>query len=146
MKKSSPSGMTIDLPDLKTQKDIVRQDSTNKAIEQLKKNLDAPHIEFLGFDHRRYGDGHLKMESDWTPPSPELVNAWFEHFKNTFPGYESDKKLGELLGLKGNADRRIRSFRNGERPIPYGIWRRFLIITGRVYQEIIPVIAIVDDE
>ncbi|MEA5720371.1 hypothetical protein ONQ97_25970, partial [Salmonella enterica subsp. enterica serovar Virginia] len=41
-------------------------------------------------------------------------------------------KLGILLGLTGNTDRRIRSFRNGERPVPYGVWRRFLIITGRV--------------
>ncbi|MEA7931569.1 hypothetical protein ONJ16_24865, partial [Salmonella enterica subsp. enterica serovar Montevideo] len=76
----------------------------------------------------------------------EVVNAWFEHFKTSFPEYKSDKKLGILLGLTGNTDRRIRSFRNGERPVPYGVWRRFLIITGRVSQEIIPVIAHIDDD
>ncbi|MEA7931654.1 hypothetical protein ONJ16_26040, partial [Salmonella enterica subsp. enterica serovar Montevideo] len=51
-----------------------------------------------------------KYQLDWDVYA-EVVNAWFEHFKTSFPEYKSDKKLGILLGLTGNTDRRIRSFR-----------------------------------
>lgn len=137
----------IDMPDLSTQKEIVRRENVRKSCELLKKNLEADHVLGpSGFDYRLYGVDHLKTENDgWKPPAPEVVNAWFEHFKTCFPEYGSDKKLGLLLGLEGNTDRRIRSFRNGERPVPYGIWRRFLVITGRVSQEIWPVITVIDD-
>lgn len=137
----------IDMPDLNTQKEIVRRENVRKACELLKKNLEVDHVPGPeGFDHRLYGVDHLKTENDgWQPPAPEVVDAWFEHFKTGFPEYGSDKKLGFLLGLEGNADRRIRSFRHGERPVPYGVWRRFLVMTGRVTQEIWPVLTIVDD-
>ncbi|EAX8573861.1 hypothetical protein FD492_22295 [Salmonella enterica subsp. enterica serovar Newport] len=138
----------IDIPNLKTQKDIVRKEAVRQACAQLKNNLQAKHIPGpTGFNYRQFDLAHLKIENEgWTPPATEVVNAWFEHFKTSFPEYKSDKKLGILLGLTGNTDRRIRSFRNGERPVPYGVWRRFLIITGRVSQEIIPVIAHIDDD
>lgn len=138
----------IDIPDIGKQKDIVRRDAVHKACLQLEKNLLAEHIPGPEhFDHRQYGTRHLNLENEsWEPPAAELVNAWFEHFKSTFSEYGSDKALGILLGLSGNADRRIRSFRNGERPVPYGVWRRFLVITGRVSQEIIPVMVFIDDE
>ncbi|KFW97581.1 hypothetical protein [Pectobacterium carotovorum] len=140
--------LKIDIPDIRTQKDMVRRDAVRKACIQLDKNLLAEHIPGpVHFDYRQYGTRHLNVENDgWEPPAAALVNAWFEHFKSAFPEYGSDKKLGILLGLNGNVDRRIRSFRNGERPVPYGVWRHFLVITGRVSQEIIPVLVIIDDE
>lgn len=134
----------IDMPDLKTQKAII---AVRQACDQLERNLLAAHIPGPDFDYRQYDQSHLKAENEgWTPPAAEVVNAWFEHFKSAFPDYSSDKKLGQLLGLTGNADRRMRSFRSGERPVPYGIWRKFLIMTGRVSQEIISVLAVIDDE
>lgn len=35
----------------------------------------------------------------------------------------------------------IGAFKDGSKALPYGVWRRFLVLTGRVPQEIIPVLA-----
>lgn len=138
----------IDLPDMGTQRDVIRRERVREATTSLLKGLDAPHVKGpLSFDYRAYSVKHLLTEAEgWEPPPHEVVNAWFEHFKTALPDLGSDKKLGNLLGLEGNADRRIRSFRNGERPVPYGVWRKFLVMTGRAHQEIWPVLAIIDDE
>lgn len=138
----------LDLPDMGTQRDVIRRERVREATTALMKGLDAPHVKGpVSFDYRAYSVNHLLTEAEgWEPPPHEVVNAWFEHFKTALPDFDSDKKLGNLLGLEGNADRRIRSFRNGERPIPYGIWRRFLVMTGRAHQEIWPVLAIIDDD
>lgn len=143
--------MEIDLPDMGSQKDLVRRENVRKACAELEKGLNAPRMAGpVSFKYRDYSTKHLLTEADgWEPPPHEVVNAWFEHFKNNFPDYSSDLKLGQLLGLKGapgNGDRRMRAFRLGERPVPYGIWRRFLIMTGRVSQEITPVMVIINDE
>ena len=39
---------------------------------------------------------------------------------------------------------KVSKYRNGEKPIPYGVWRKFLVITGRVKQEIYPVMGVFD--
>lgn len=138
----------IDLPDINDQRRIVFKDRVEKACQQLKDNLSAPRKRaYCSVNPDDYGTAHLKTEKDgWQPPAPELVHAWFQQFMDLFPEYGTDKKLGQLLGLTGNAcDRRMRSFRHGERPIPYDVWRRFLILTGRTNQEIIPVMAFVED-
>lgn len=139
--------MEIKLPDIAEQKAAVRRDNVRKAVEQLHNGLDAPHIAGPArFNYRAYNTAHLRTETEgWEAPPQEVVNAWFEHFKASFPAYSSDKKLGTLLGLTAHADRRMRAFRLGERKVPYGIWRRFLVMTGRVSQEITPVLVIVDD-
>lgn len=142
--------MEIELRDMGAQKDMVRRERVREAIDELMKGLDAPHLKGPEtFNYRDYSTKHLLTESQgWEPPPHEVVNAWFEHFKSNFPDYSSDLKLGQLLGLKGssgNADRRMRAFRLGERTVPYGVWRRFLVMTGRVSQEIIPVLVIVED-
>lgn len=100
-----------------------------------------------GFDASQYGTAHLAtQDSGWLPPHADLVHAWFEQFKHHFPGYGTDEKLAHLLGLRAkNVDRRIRAFKNGDQPIPYGLWRRFLVLTGRVNQEIIPVMGFFAD-
>jgi hypothetical protein len=57
------------------------------------------------------------------------------------------RKLGFLLGLQGrSADRRIRAYRNGAEIIPYGIWRTFLELTGRVVVDVKPVLGLFDSE
>lgn len=142
--------INIDLPDMGEQKEFVRRERVREATAELLKGLDAPHIAGPEtFNYRDYSTKHLLTEAEgWEPPAHEVVNAWFEHFKNHYPDYSSDLKLGQLLGLKGstgNSDRRMRAFRLGERPVPYGIWRRFLVMTGRVSQEIIPVMVIIED-
>lgn len=135
--------MNIELPPLAEQRRIVFAKKVEKSCEALRKNLEAPQIsEPVAVDISAYGDRHLRTEEEgWEAPAPELVYALFEQFKAAFEAYDSDRKLAELLGLQTSGDRRIRTFKNGERQIPYGVWRRFLVLTGRVNQEIIPVMG-----
>ncbi len=56
------------------------------------------------------------------------------------PQYNTDEKLANLLGLSGT--RRIRAFKNGEKKVPYNVWRKFLVLTSRVQQEIIEVVGV----
>ena len=139
--------MFIDMPGIAEQKRILFRDATEKSCKILLDNLNAPSIK-QPLDLKGSLENPLcyLLESDgWEPPSTELVCAWFEQFKQAFPDYQSDGKIGELLGLGKNADRRIRSFKSGERDMPYGVCRKFLIITGRVNQEIIPVMGFLED-
>ncbi|KPC24159.1 Uncharacterized protein AC496_1170 [Pseudomonas savastanoi pv. glycinea] len=43
------------------------------------------------------------------------------------------------MGL--SSDRRVRDYKQGVRKVPYGVWRHFLVLTGRAPQDIIPVLA-----
>ncbi|QCR38887.1 hypothetical protein [Nissabacter sp. SGAir0207] len=140
--------MEIDLPGLPEQRMYVYQQRVEESCALLRKNLSAPHYDALpGFDAAPYGTAHLAtQENGWEPPHADLINTWFEQFKLTFPEYRSDEKIAHLLGLHSkNGDRRIRAFRNGDQPIPYGLWRRFLELTGRVNQEITPVLGFFAD-
>ncbi|HEO9044209.1 TPA: hypothetical protein QIF36_002376 [Enterobacter kobei] len=140
--------ISIPLPDIETQKKIAYGEGIKAGIQQLEKNISAPSFSLSsGIDVSGYSTAHLLTEeAGWEPPPAALVDAWFTQFKQAIPEYNSDKKLGYLLGMTGaNTDRRIRTFRNGERPIPYGIWRRFLVITGRVNQEVYEVVGFFSD-
>jgi len=139
--------ITIELPDINEQRLTLLRRGAEKGCEILRLNLEAPHYgSARDFNAETFGDKHLRTENEgWEAPVPELVNAWFGQFQATFTEYASEAKLGALLGLNGKqADRRIRAFKSGEISVPYGIWRRFLVITGRASQEIIPVLGIFD--
>ncbi|HEN3452045.1 TPA: hypothetical protein U5D73_004559 [Yersinia enterocolitica] len=139
--------ITIDLPDMNQQRLLLLRDGAERGREALRQNLNAPHFPAVPhLDVAAFGDKHLRTESEgWEAPVPELVNAWFSQFQETFQDYASEPKLAALLGLQGKqGDRRIRAFKSGDMPVPYGIWRHFLVITGRVSQEIIPVMGIFD--
>lgn len=138
----------LDIPPVEEQKRILYAAEVEKSCELLKANCSAPaRGDASGIDPAAFGDAHLKTETEgWEPPPPALVNAWFLQFKNALPEYSTDEKLGGLLGIRGSSvDRRIRAYRSGDKPMPYGIWRRFLVITGRVNQEIYPVIGFFGD-
>ncbi len=139
--------MNIELPSLAEQRRLVFARNVEKSCQALRDNLQAPHIDAVAdIDINAYGERHLRTESEgWEAPAPDVVYALFEQFKTAFPAYNSDRKLAELLGLQTSGDRRIRTFKNGERPVPYGIWRRFLVLTGRVNQEIVPVLGFFND-
>ncbi|WP_041175626.1 MULTISPECIES: hypothetical protein [Yersinia pseudotuberculosis complex] len=139
--------MNIDLPNIEEQRKMLFADNVEKSCAALRNNLNAPHFSATsGVEVQTYGDKHLRTEQQgWEVPAPELIYAWFEQFKEVFPEYNSDKKLAALLGLHTSGDRRIRSFKNGEQKIPYGVWRKFLVLTGRVNQEIIPVMGFFND-
>ncbi|AJJ63094.1 hypothetical protein [Yersinia aldovae] len=140
--------MEINIPSLKDQKMVIYENQLKESYQLLLDNLNAPYYPKVNnFDSSKYGIEHLKLYKDgWKPPHPDLVNAWFTQFKQTFPEYKTDEKIAILLGLTGSeSNRRIRAFRHGEQPIPYGLWRNFLVRTGRVNQEIIPVMGFFED-
>ena len=136
--------MRIELPDIEAQLRTVFLLGTKAAIDQLNANLQAPILPpQQEIDEGMYSRKHLLRDSEgWEAPHPDVVAAYFRHFQSNFVEFDTDKKLAELLGLRGKStDRRIRSFKDGGTPVPYGIWRRFLVLTGRVPQDVIPVFA-----
>jgi len=136
----------IPLPSIADQQRVIYEAATVAAINQLRANLEAPTLPSpVGFDEAQFPRTHLLREHEgWEPPTAELVEAYFRHFQDAFPDYGTDKKLARLLGLRGqSADRRIREFKAGTYKVPYGVWRHFLVLTGRVPQDIIPVMAFI---
>lgn len=132
--------MNISLPSIQEQQRIVLEQATKEAIAQLKQNLKAPVLHpKQEIDEGMYSRNHLLREGEgWEPPAPEVVRAYFKYFQEHFPEYDTDKKLAKLLGV--SSDRRIREMKEGKKPA-YGVWRKFLVLTGRAPQEIIPVLA-----
>ena len=135
--------MDIKLPSIKDQQEYVIREGNKRAIEQLKKNEKAQEISpVTEINESEYCNSHLLLkEQGWKAPEADLVAAYFRHFREYFPEYNTDKRLAILLGL--SSDRRVREFKSGSMKVPYEIWRKFLVMTGRVPQEIIEVIAIV---
>ncbi|TFA86136.1 hypothetical protein F638_1053 [Pseudomonas sp. LAIL14HWK12:I2] len=133
--------MKIDLPSIAEQQAVVFEAATKAAMVQLLENLKAPRLPGqTEVDESQYPRTHLLTESEgWSPPHQDLIGAYFRHFQAQFPAYNTDAKLAALLGL--SSDRRVRAFKDGSKAPPYGVWRRFLVLTGRVPQEIIPVLA-----
>lgn len=133
--------MKIDLPGIADQQTLVFTAATEAAIDQLRRNLAAPRVPpQQEVDESQYPRTHLLREAEgWQAPHPDIVGAYFRHFQHHFPEYDTDRKLAQLLGLSG--DRRVREFKQGERKVPYGVWRHFLVITGRAPQDVLPVLA-----
>ncbi|MDU8540426.1 hypothetical protein [Pseudomonas syringae] len=137
--------MKIELPSIEDQQEVIFREATREAIRQLEANLCAPRYPKQDLvDEIIFPREHLLRENEgWESPHPEIVKAYFRHFQNHFSEYNTDAKLAVLLGMVGGGnDRRIRAFKDGSKKTPYGVWRRFLILTGRVPQEIVPVMAI----
>jgi len=134
--------MLLPLPDIQEQRRIAMERNTVDQIAQLSENAKAPAPEVeLTINEDDFSTDHLLTRAQgWSAPAPEIVRAYFEQFQQAFPEFKTDKKLGELLGE--NHDRRIRAFKSGDQKVPYALWRRFLIMTGRVQQEIIKVYGI----
>lgn len=131
----------IDLPPLAEQRRVVYERQIKSACEALTANLAAPVFSVsAGTDAVAYSNAHLKTEAEgWQPPDPVIVDSWFRQLQDALPDYSSDEKLAALLGISRTHS--IREWRKGAKPVPYGIWRRFLIMTGRVVQEITPVLG-----
>jgi hypothetical protein len=131
----------IELPSIQEQQDYIFEKSTKEAIKILKQNLKAPILPMqTELDESAYDRSHLLRENEgWKAPHPDIIACYFRHFQNHFPDYDSDAKLAALLGL--SSDRRIREYKSGDRNIPYGVWRKFLVLTGRAPQDVLPVLA-----
>ena len=131
----------IPLPTIDEQLAKVFEAGTNAGIKQLKSNLLAPRLPGQSeVDESQYPRTHLLRENEgWEAPDADIVGAYFRHFQDAFPQYNTDAKMAALLGV--SSDRRVREYKQGRINVPYGIWRRFLVLTGRVPQDITPVMA-----
>ncbi|TXH62525.1 MAG: hypothetical protein E6Q84_01100 [Thiothrix sp.] len=133
--------MEIKIPSIQEQQRFIFEQATREAIRQLEENLNAPVVQDLAIDESQYSNEHLLPESRWKPPHADVAYAYIEQLKR-HSDHKTDKAVAEFLGLRGNnAERRLRAYREGSESPPYGVWRRLLVATGRVPQEIIPVIA-----
>lgn len=134
--------MVIELPNIARQQALIFEEGTKTAVAQLMANLDAPKLPPQSeIDEDQYSRNHLLREREgWEPPHPDVVSAYFRHFQSHFKEYGTDAKLAALLGLSSN--RRVRAFKEGSIAVPYGVWRQFLVLTGRVPQDVIPVLAL----
>lgn len=128
-------------------KSALRRESVRRASALMLKGLGAPTIPGPdSFRYRDYGTEHLhEISEGWKPPAQEVVCAWFTHFRSCVPAYATDDSLGVLLGLGHGAGERVREYSLGFAYVPYHVWRRFLIATGRAGQEIVPVLVNIDD-
>ncbi|WP_434598562.1 hypothetical protein M1D58_27320 (plasmid) [Pseudomonas sp. R4-76] len=133
--------MVIELPDIAAQQALVFEEGTRDGVVQLMANLHAPRLPPQSeIDENRYPRTHLLREREgWEPPHPDVVGAYFRHFQSHFKEYGTDAKLAALLGL--SSDRRVRGFKEGSITVPYGVWRHFLVLTGRVPQDVVQVLA-----
>jgi hypothetical protein len=131
----------ITLPTIQEQQAYVFEAATGAGIKQLKANLLAPRLPSqIEVDEGQYPRTHLLRENEgWEAPAPDIVGAYFRHFQEAFPQYNTDAKMAALLGV--SSDRRVREYKQGRTKVPYGVWRQFLVLTGRVPQEITPVLA-----
>lgn len=141
--------ITVPLVSVDNQRQIILEIETEKSIATLKSNLlgkkfpKVSGVDYSSLDERIF----LTQEQGWVAPPSDIVDAWFSQVKSLFSEYGTDEKLGKLLGVQGaNVDRRIRAYRNGNETIPYGIWRKFLVLTGRVVPHVPAVIGIFDAE
>lgn len=136
--------MEISLPSISEQHRLIIEMATEESIATLRDNLQAPTINKpLSINEAQYSRSHLLREREgWDAPDPDIVRAYFEQFQLAFPEYATDMALATVLGLMGQGrSRRIREFKSGERKVPYTLWRRFLVMTGRAPQEIIKVMG-----
>jgi hypothetical protein len=128
----------IPLPSIEDQQAAIFREATAEGVRQLQANLSAPVLPGLKYPGEERSH-LLRQDEGWVAPNNDLIDAYFKHFQKAFPEYGTDAKLATLLGM--SSDRRVREYKQGRSKIPYGIWRRFLVLTGRAPQEIIPVLA-----
>lgn len=132
--------MQMNIPSLAEQSRAIVADGIKKAMKQLNENVEAPIFDpQTEIDESQYSASHLLDKSRYESPHQDVVGAYFRHFQSYFPEYNSDAKLATLLGV--SSDRRIREFKQGKTKVPYEIWDRFLVMTGRKPQEIIKVLG-----
>lgn len=133
--------MDIKIPGMAAQRRFIFERATREAIRQLEQNLQAPEVDDLGLDESQYSNAHLLPENRWEPPHPDIVCAYIEQFK-WHTDYKTDQAVAEWLGLRGSdAGSRLRACQDGSEQPSYAVWRKLLVSTGRVPQEVIPVIA-----
>ena len=81
-----------------------------------------------------YPTAHLlDKAAGYEPPHPDLVKAYFDQLK-AYDSQYTEAGIAKLLGLSNG--RAIRGFKSGDRPVPFAVWRRFLVATGRAAMDV----------
>lgn len=130
---------SIALPSLSEQHRIVFKLATEEAIQTLTDNLKVEAvISPIAFDESKYSAAHMLMkEQGWQPPEKEIVCHYLDQLK----AHNSQFTGKYLAGLLGVGDRRLREYKQGKHKFPYDMWRKLLIMTGRVPQHVEPVLV-----
>jgi hypothetical protein len=128
--------MEIDCPPMSEQLAFTYIHCTKEGISQLEQSLSAAVIP---------NDIGIKEEAKWfldrrrwSCPPAKAITAYFDHFIRHYPQYEGPNCLSSRLRVD---DDMISAYRQGSEKIPYDIWRNFLVITGRMHQEILDVVC-----
>lgn len=120
----------IQLPSIEDQAKTVALLRANEVLTFIKSKTEQKAIELpLSVKESDYPNSHLLPEDrGYEPPHHELVAAYFEQLK-AFDKKYTNSGVATLLGLADG--RSIRRYTSGEKKVPYDVWRRFLIATGR---------------
>lgn len=114
-------------------------DKTEQQKKVLERNLCAPKVTEI-CNCENFPETHkLALDDGWEAPPAGLVKLYLTHFKDNTE-YDSDHKISQLLGI--NNSRRLREWASGEKNVPYDIWRKFLVMTGRDVCDIVRTIYI----
>jgi hypothetical protein len=111
---------------------LARAKEIYQAIEALcqKPSIDLPLLlNGEPVNESDYPTAHLlAKDKGYEPPHPDLVKAYFDQLK-AYDSQYTEAGIAKLLGLSNG--RAIRGFKSGDRPVPFAVWRRFLVATGR---------------
>lgn len=131
---------SVPMVSLAEQRRFVFEQSNKIAIKQLNDNANAPIAEALiDFNEQDYSHTHLlEKQAGYEPPHEDLVKYYCDQLKAFDSSYTQKEIAREILGIN---DRRLREYIQGKHKVPFELWRKILIATGRAPQEIQPVIA-----
>lgn len=118
------------LPPVTEQAKTVALLRAKEVLSFIEEKTTQPAVELaLDCDVSEYPTSHL-LEKDrgWEPPHHKVVEAYFKQLKAFDPQY-TNQGLATFLGLADG--RSIRRYTSGEKTVPYDVWRKFLIATGR---------------
>ena len=130
----------IPLIPLDEQRRFVFEQANQEAIKQLEQNLNAPVVEPLNtFDLSKYSNTHLlDKKNGFESPHADIVKYYCDQLK-LFDSQYTQKEIARSI-LEIN-DRRLREYIQGKHKVPFELWQKILVATGRKPQHVVKVIA-----
>lgn len=131
---------SIPIIPLDEQNRFVFEQSNQEAIKQLEENLNAPVVEPLNnFDITQYSNTHLlDKNKGFESPNADIIKYYCDQLKHFDSQYTQKEIARSIFGIN---DRRLREYIQGKHKIPFELWQKMLIATGRKPQHVVKVIA-----
>jgi len=131
---------SIPMIPLDAQRRMVFDLANKEAVKQLEVNANAPVIEpFTGFNESLFSADHLlDKHAGFESPHADIVKAYCDQLKQFDTRYTQAEIAREILGINA---RRLREYIQGKHKVPFELWQRMLVATGRTPQHIIKVVA-----